>query len=156
MNLPPDKARLLRQYDNEKKWDLICDQVRSWTQKLLNLRCDCTHTCPNNPLYTNTVTSTNTHYYAHTVVCLQERFQVKNPPHTYIQKLRGYLDPGVTRKVGRGTHADFTHQSLFKWICQLSLLIRWRLDNDKSAAKLSPFIVSCRSFAGGCRNLRKS
>ncbi|KAI4824246.1 hypothetical protein KUCAC02_012772 [Chaenocephalus aceratus] len=48
-----DKARLLRQYDNDKKWDLICDQ---------------------------------------------ERFQVKNPPHTYIQKLRGYLDPGVTRK----------------------------------------------------------
>ncbi|KAJ8258252.1 hypothetical protein GJAV_G00194830 [Gymnothorax javanicus] len=53
MNLPPDKARLLRQYDNEKKWDLICDQ---------------------------------------------ERFQVKNPPHTYIHKLRGFLDQGVTRK----------------------------------------------------------
>ncbi|KAJ8265673.1 hypothetical protein COCON_G00147720 [Conger conger] len=53
MNLPPDKARLLRQYDNEKKWELICDQ---------------------------------------------ERFQVKNPPHTYIHKLRGYLDQGVTRK----------------------------------------------------------
>uniref|UniRef100_A0A670YPZ4 Formin like 2 n=1 Tax=Pseudonaja textilis TaxID=8673 RepID=A0A670YPZ4_PSETE len=53
MNLPPDKARLLRQYDNEKKWELICDQ---------------------------------------------ERFQVKNPPHTYIQKLKGYLDPAVTRK----------------------------------------------------------
>ncbi|XP_034858612.1 formin-like protein 3 isoform X2 [Mirounga leonina] len=54
MNLPPDKARLLRQYDNEKKWDLICDQ---------------------------------------------ERFQVKNPPHTYIQKLQSFLDPSVTRKV---------------------------------------------------------
>lgn len=27
MNLPPDKARLLRQYDNEKKWELVCDQV---------------------------------------------------------------------------------------------------------------------------------
>uniref|UniRef100_A0A8C2LXL6 Formin-like 3 n=1 Tax=Cricetulus griseus TaxID=10029 RepID=A0A8C2LXL6_CRIGR len=53
MNLPPDKARLLRQYDNEKKWDLICDQ---------------------------------------------ERFQVKNPPHTYIQKLQSFLDPNVTRK----------------------------------------------------------
>ncbi|OCT95605.1 hypothetical protein XELAEV_18013293mg [Xenopus laevis] len=53
MNLPPDKARLLRQYDNEKKWDLICDQ---------------------------------------------ERFQVKNPPHTYIQKLQSFLDPAVTRK----------------------------------------------------------
>ncbi|RLV84507.1 hypothetical protein DV515_00016158 [Chloebia gouldiae] len=55
MNLPPDKARLLRQYDNEKKWDLICDQ---------------------------------------------ERFQVKSPPHAYIQKLRSFLEPGVTRKVG--------------------------------------------------------
>lgn len=30
---------------------------------------------------------------------MQERFQVKNPPHTYIQKLRGFLDPAVTRKV---------------------------------------------------------
>lgn len=30
MNLPPDKARLLRQYDNEKKWELICDQVSNW------------------------------------------------------------------------------------------------------------------------------
>uniref|UniRef100_A0A8C5FZU6 Formin-like protein 2 n=1 Tax=Gouania willdenowi TaxID=441366 RepID=A0A8C5FZU6_GOUWI len=54
MNLPPDKVRLLRSYDNEKKWELICDQ---------------------------------------------ERFQVKNPPHTYIHKLRGFLDPAVTRKV---------------------------------------------------------
>lgn len=24
---------------------------------------------------------------------------MKNPPHTYIQKLKGYLDPAVTRKV---------------------------------------------------------
>ncbi len=24
---------------------------------------------------------------------------MKNPPHTYIRKLRGYLDPKVTRKV---------------------------------------------------------
>uniref|UniRef100_A0A674P9Q5 Formin-like 2b n=1 Tax=Takifugu rubripes TaxID=31033 RepID=A0A674P9Q5_TAKRU len=53
MNLPPDKVRLLRSYDNEKKWELICDQ---------------------------------------------ERFQVKNPPHTYIHKLRGFLDPAVTGK----------------------------------------------------------
>uniref|UniRef100_A0A672K968 Formin like 2 n=1 Tax=Sinocyclocheilus grahami TaxID=75366 RepID=A0A672K968_SINGR len=27
-----------------------------------------------------------------------ERFQVKNPPHTYIHKLQSYLDPAVTRK----------------------------------------------------------
>lgn len=40
---------------------------------------------------------------------LQERFQVKNPPHTYIQKLKGYLDPAVTRKV--------------RWICFHSLLL---------------------------------
>lgn len=29
MDLPPDKAKLLKNYDNEKKWDIICDQVRS-------------------------------------------------------------------------------------------------------------------------------
>jgi len=28
MDLPPDKVKLLRQYDDEKKWDMICDQVR--------------------------------------------------------------------------------------------------------------------------------
>lgn len=27
MDLPPDKAKLLKGYDDEKKWDLICDQV---------------------------------------------------------------------------------------------------------------------------------
>ncbi|XP_023508129.2 formin-like protein 1 isoform X2 [Equus caballus] len=55
MNLPPDKVQLLSQYDNEKKWELICDQ---------------------------------------------ERFQVKNPPAAYIQKLRSYLETGgVSRKV---------------------------------------------------------
>ncbi|XP_034271871.1 formin-like protein 1 isoform X2 [Pantherophis guttatus] len=49
MNLPPDKMKLLGQYDNEKKWELICDQ---------------------------------------------ERFQVKNPPSAYIQKLKSYLETG--------------------------------------------------------------
>ncbi|KAM6449793.1 formin-like protein 1 isoform 3-T3 [Liasis olivaceus] len=49
MNLPPDKMKLLSQYDNEKKWELICDQ---------------------------------------------ERFQVKNPPSAYLQKLKSYLDTG--------------------------------------------------------------
>uniref|UniRef100_A0A8C7ZZF5 Formin like 1 n=1 Tax=Oryzias sinensis TaxID=183150 RepID=A0A8C7ZZF5_9TELE len=28
MNLPPDKVEILVQYDNEKKWELICDQER--------------------------------------------------------------------------------------------------------------------------------
>ncbi|KAM6295619.1 LOW QUALITY PROTEIN: formin-like protein 1 [Aegotheles albertisi] len=57
MNLPPDKMELLNQYDNEKKWELICDQ---------------------------------------------ERFQVKNPPSAYIQKLRSHLDTGgVSRKFKR-------------------------------------------------------
>jgi hypothetical protein len=27
MDLPMDKAKLLKQYDLEKKWDIICDQV---------------------------------------------------------------------------------------------------------------------------------
>ncbi|KAM9425920.1 formin-like protein 1 isoform 1-T1 [Pholidichthys leucotaenia] len=57
MNLPPDKVKILSQYDSEKKWDLICDQ---------------------------------------------ERFQVKNPPSAYLEKLKSLLDHGgVSRKFKR-------------------------------------------------------
>ncbi|XP_042901544.1 formin-like protein [Parasteatoda tepidariorum] len=28
MDLPPDKVKLLKQYDDEKKWDMICDQEK--------------------------------------------------------------------------------------------------------------------------------
>ncbi|ROI16387.1 Formin-like protein 3 [Anabarilius grahami] len=56
MNLPPDKVKLLCQYDNEKKWELVCDQ---------------------------------------------ERFQVKNPPSVYIQKLKSVLEQGGGRKFKR-------------------------------------------------------
>jgi hypothetical protein len=38
MDLPPDKAKLLKQYDDEKKWDIICDQV-SALYCLSQLRC---------------------------------------------------------------------------------------------------------------------
>uniref|UniRef100_A0A4W5PA64 Formin like 1 n=1 Tax=Hucho hucho TaxID=62062 RepID=A0A4W5PA64_9TELE len=57
MNLPPDKLSLLSQYDNDKKWELICDQ---------------------------------------------ERFQVKNPPSTYLTKIKSFYQDqgGVTRRVG--------------------------------------------------------
>ncbi|XP_053707786.1 formin-like protein 1 [Synchiropus splendidus] len=58
MNLPPDKLNLLSQYDNEKKWELVCDQ---------------------------------------------ERFQVKSPPSTYLNKIKSfYLDQvGVPRRLKR-------------------------------------------------------
>ncbi|KAM8946476.1 formin-like protein 1 [Pelodytes ibericus] len=57
MNLPPDKMNVLRQYDQDKKWELVCDQ---------------------------------------------ERFQVKNPPAAYIQKLKSYVDTGgISRKFKR-------------------------------------------------------
>ncbi|XP_053555782.1 formin-like protein 1 isoform X2 [Bombina bombina] len=57
MNLPPDKEHVLRQYDQDKKWELVCDQ---------------------------------------------ERFQVKNPPAAYTQKLRSYVDiMGIGRKFKR-------------------------------------------------------
>jgi hypothetical protein len=39
MDLPPDKAKLLKNYDNEKKWDIICDQV-SAPQTPQHLRLD--------------------------------------------------------------------------------------------------------------------
>ncbi|XP_034049355.1 formin-like protein 1 [Thalassophryne amazonica] len=57
MNLPPDKVKILSQYDSEKKWDLICDQ---------------------------------------------ERFQVRNPPSAYLEKLKSHLEHGgVSRKFKR-------------------------------------------------------
>jgi len=27
MDLPPDKVKVLKSYDDDKKWDMICDQV---------------------------------------------------------------------------------------------------------------------------------
>ncbi|KAK3553208.1 hypothetical protein QTP86_031815 [Hemibagrus guttatus] len=58
MNLPPDKMTLLSQYDNEKKWELVCDQ---------------------------------------------ERFQVKNPPSAYVNKIKSFYQDqgGVTRRFKR-------------------------------------------------------
>lgn len=37
MNLPPDKLKLLSQCDNEKKWELVCDEVRVHTESPENL-----------------------------------------------------------------------------------------------------------------------
>lgn len=34
MDLPPDKVKLLKQYDDEKKWDMICDQVSIFNLQL--------------------------------------------------------------------------------------------------------------------------
>ncbi|XP_016383069.1 LOW QUALITY PROTEIN: formin-like protein 1 [Sinocyclocheilus rhinocerous] len=55
MNLPPDKMKLLSQYDNEKKWELVCDQ---------------------------------------------ERFQVRNPPSAYLNKIKSFYQDqgGVARR----------------------------------------------------------
>ncbi|EPY85188.1 formin-like protein 3 isoform 1 [Camelus ferus] len=44
-----------------------------------------------------------------------ERFQVKNPPHTYIQKLKGYLDPAVTRKKPTLTSV-LSHTEYPRWV----------------------------------------
>ncbi|XP_012887479.1 PREDICTED: formin-like protein 1 isoform X1 [Dipodomys ordii] len=82
MNLPPDKVQLLSQYDNEKKWELICDQ---------------------------------------------ERFQVKNPPAAYIQKLKNYLETGgVSRKVA----ADWMSNLGFKRRVQESTQVLRELETS--------------------------
>jgi len=36
MDLPPDKMKLLKNYDDDKKWELICDQVSFDNIILLN------------------------------------------------------------------------------------------------------------------------
>ncbi|XP_040845250.1 formin-like protein 1 isoform X1 [Ochotona curzoniae] len=82
MNLPPDKVQLLSQYDNEKKWELICDQ---------------------------------------------ERFQVKNPPAAYIQKLKSYLD---TSGVGRKVAADWMSNLGFRRRVQESTQVLRELETS--------------------------
>ncbi|KAK1903273.1 Formin-like protein 3 [Dissostichus eleginoides] len=99
MNLPPDKARLLRQYDNEKKWELICDQ---------------------------------------------ERFQVKNPPHTYLQKLRSYLDPAVTRKdVPTAEEGSLSEQTA--WELKLTVNSKFRRRVQESTQVLRELEISLRT-----------
>jgi hypothetical protein len=42
MDLPMDKAKLLKQYDLEKKWDMICDQVSFHFPELLSAHIELT------------------------------------------------------------------------------------------------------------------
>ena len=37
MDLPPDKAKVLKSYDDEKKWELVCDQVSVFKQFWYNI-----------------------------------------------------------------------------------------------------------------------
>lgn len=136
MNLPPDKVRLLRSYDNEKKWELICDQVSIVKNLFIFPVAKTSNKCviwrlqsKNNILVNLKVSGTGVIIWYFIIlisICnikdpmcsfqwcffsniwcsfekcvfvMQERFQVKNPPHTYIHKLRGFLDPAVTGKV---------------------------------------------------------
>lgn len=76
-------------------------------------------------------------FFVVVVNSLQERFQVKNPPHTYLQKLRSYLDPAVTRKVsgtadmlslshwpGCSTAAAFPSPLTFYLLSRISLQLK--------------------------------
>ena len=41
MDLPPDKARVLKGYDDDKKWDLVCDQVPVWFKLfIIHIKCE--------------------------------------------------------------------------------------------------------------------
>lgn len=61
MDLPPDKAKLLKNYDDEKKWDIICDQVTVFTEQceislhspsfVINFACYLNNLQPNIPRY---------------------------------------------------------------------------------------------------------
>lgn len=55
MNLPPDKVRLLRSYDNEKKWELICDQVSFFERRLSSMNSFCLKETHDNVTLTNTL-----------------------------------------------------------------------------------------------------
>lgn len=90
MNLPPDKARLLRQYDNEKKWDLICDQVRS--EKFCFL-----HT----PVNTHLHVLSERQHNKDSVLCV-----VRPPGEVSGEESASHLHPEAARILGPQGHAE--------------------------------------------------
>lgn len=80
MNLPPDKARLLRQYDNEKKWELICDQVRAATRACSRHPVESMHWCLGSALPGLKTGGRRGFEWFQALVCLASRSIVGNSP----------------------------------------------------------------------------
>lgn len=38
MDLPPDKAKVLKGYDDQRKWELVCDQVGQGSFNIFRLQ----------------------------------------------------------------------------------------------------------------------
>lgn len=80
MNLPPDKARLLRQYDNEKKWELICDQVRVATRAFSRHPVESMHWCLGSVLPGLKTGGRRGFEWFQALICLASRSFVGNSP----------------------------------------------------------------------------
>ena len=99
MDLPPDKVKLLRQYDDEKKWDMICDQVN-----IISVSHDTKHLVLHSWLPERAVQlSMKNHKVRTTRYSIlmnpdkQERVHAKETPPYYLRKLKTYLDPKASR-----------------------------------------------------------
>lgn len=80
MDLPPDKAKLLKQYDDKRKWEIVCDQVINYLITFFSLFAiyNCLNSC---------------------ISKLKELVQVRESPKSYIKKLQIYLDPKASRSI---------------------------------------------------------
>lgn len=141
MDLPPDKAKLLKSYDNEKKWDIICDQVRCSSRP---------RDSPANRLFSR---------------LFQEMVQAKDPPSHYLTKLRTYLDPKASRshRVSFASFIDAARSSEFKLIRgpERSNAISHDVGHDTnfrarmpSPGRSPPSGARCRKLCARSRRLR--
>lgn len=106
MNLPPDKLKLLSQCDNEKKWELVCDEVRiQYHQKALKPLCFVVAADVRKDTETFCLSDcrrrVNVSLWIYVNLVLKERFQVKSPPSTYLTKIKSFYQDqgGVPRRV---------------------------------------------------------
>lgn len=76
MDLPVNKAKVLRNYDLQKKWKVVCDQVSKFKTLIEKIK-----------------------FFSNLCRRFQEKVPDKGSPIVYLDKLRFYLDPKGTKKV---------------------------------------------------------
>lgn len=122
MNLPPDKLKLLSQCDKEKKWELVCDEVRIHTESPESLKTTvlCSVVAADVRKDKETFCLSDCHRLVNVSLwisvnlALKERFQVKSPPSTYLTKIKSFYQDqgGVPRRVSATEQHPFKYDML--------------------------------------------
>lgn len=139
MDLPPDKERAMKLFDDEKKWDIICDQVRTPVYLLISSTCSCFQLSPTHhrpiataiellctwlPVATSILICDIVGYLSDSCSfrCRQELVAARDPPQFYLDKLKARMTMKGS-KVGVSLAADTTIQILKRAIQPAVLVV---------------------------------